>query len=172
MEEPLIRPLREGDAEALLRFYQGLSPETVRFYEPYSNMSLETMEDVVRQAVSGRDFARVLVASSGDIVGHAFLGNIGAAEPSLGIGIAEPWQNRGYGRRLLAQALAEADARPGVQAVILTVNKQNLRARKMYQEFGFVVCGECDHREPSDSFRMRRMRAGASVAQPGCSGGK
>jgi RimJ/RimL family protein N-acetyltransferase len=168
MEEPTIRPLREGDAEALLRFYQGLSPETVRFYEPYSNISLEMMDDVVRHVASGRDFARVLVTSSGDIVGHVFLGNIGAAEPMLGIGIAERWQNRGYGRRLLAAALAEADARPGVQAVILTVNKQNLRAQKLYQAFGFVIYGECDHREPRDSFRMRRMRGETPVAQPGC----
>jgi ribosomal protein S18 acetylase RimI-like enzyme len=157
-EEPTIRPLSAGDAEALLRFYAGLSAATVHFYEPYSAITRGMMADVVDRAESGRDFARVLVTPEGEIVGHAFLSDIGGAEPSLGIGVADDWQSRGWGRRLLAEMLAEADGRPEVQGVILTVNKQNARALKLYTRFGFSVYGECDHREPGDSFRMRRAK--------------
>jgi ribosomal protein S18 acetylase RimI-like enzyme len=158
--EPCIRPLSAGDTEALLRFYQRLSAETVLFYDPHPGATLETMQDVVRRAVSGEDVARVLVTASGEIVGHVFLRDIASAEPSFGIGIAEDWQNRGYGPKLTAEVLAVADARSEVQAVVLTVNKRNLRAQKLYRDFGFVVYGECDHREPRDSYRMRRPKGG------------
>jgi len=171
MEEPTIRPLHAGNAEALFRFYQGLSPETAGFYEPYTGLTLEKMEAVVAQAVSGRDFAPVLVAASGEIVGHAFLADVSTAEPTLGIGLADEWQNRGYGPRLVGEVLTEADARAEVQAVVLTVNKQNARALRLYRKLGFIIYGECDHREPGDSFRMRRTRAGLAADARGESSG-
>lgn len=163
-ENPGIRPLYDGDAEALLRFYQGLSAETVFFYDPHPGATLESMQEVVRRAVSGQDVARALVTESGEIVGHVSLRDIGSAEPSFGIGIADEWQNRGYGPQLTAHVLAQADAHPEVHAVVLTVNKTNLRAQKLYREFGFVVYGECDHREPGDSYRMRRPTGGHLAA--------
>jgi RimJ/RimL family protein N-acetyltransferase len=158
--EPCIRPLLAGDAEGLLRFYQGLSEQTVHFYEPYSEQSKQRMDEVVRRAVSGEDVARVLVTASGEIVGHAFLSDVNKPEPSFGIGLADAWQGRGYGSRLMAAVVAEADARAHVDAVVLTVNKQNVRALKMYRMFGFDVCGECTHRQQNDSFRMRRPKGG------------
>jgi RimJ/RimL family protein N-acetyltransferase len=142
-----------------------LSDATVHFYEPYTQPTLETMREVVARAIAGRDLALVLEAPGGDIVGHAFLSEVGAPEPTLGIGLADAWQNRGYGPRLMGRLLAQADARPGVQAVLLTVNKQNARALKMYLRFGFAIDGECDHRAPDDSYRMRRRRP-RSVAPP------
>lgn len=154
--EPIIRPLAEGDAEALLQFYQGLSEETIHFYEPYSERTPEQMEKVVQRATSGQDIALVLVTSSGEIVGHAFLSDIDKPEPCFGIGLADGWQSRGYGPRLMAEVIAEADARPHVQAVVLTVNKQNARALKTYRKCGFAVCGECTHHTENDSYRMRR----------------
>ena len=156
--EPCIRPLSAGDAEALLRFYQDLSEQTVHFYEPYSERSKERMDEVARRAVSGQDVALVLVNGWGEIVGHGFLTDINKPEPSFGIGLADAWQGRGYGPRLTAAVLAEADARPSVAAVLLTVNKQNVRALNTYRKFGFAVYGECDHREPGDSYRMRRAK--------------
>ena len=155
-DEPIIRPLAEDDAEALLRFYQGLSAETIHFYQPYSERTPEQMAKVVQRAASGQDIARVLVTSSGEIIGHAFLSDIDKPEPCFGIGLADGWQNRGYGPRLMAKVIAEADARPHVQAVVLTVNKQNARALKTYRRFGFWVYGECTHRAENDSYRMRR----------------
>ncbi|UCH35788.1 MAG: GNAT family N-acetyltransferase [Armatimonadota bacterium] len=163
--EPIIRPLCAGDAEALLRFYQGLSEATVHFYEPYRDITLQVMEDVLARVVSGQDVARVLATPVGEIVGHALLMNIAAAEPTLGIGIADRWQNRGFGPRLMAEVLAEADARPEVQAVILTVNKKNTRALALYQRFGFTIYDECEHREPGDSYRMRRPKSAAQSAR-------
>jgi RimJ/RimL family protein N-acetyltransferase len=159
-DEPIIRPLAEDDAEALLRFYQGLSAETTHFYQPYSERTPEQMEKVVQRAASGQDVARVLVTASGEIVGHGFLSDIEKPEPSFGIGLADGWQSRGYGPRLMAEVIAEADARPHVQAVILTVNKQNARALRTYRKFGFEVYGECAHRAENDSYRMRRTRGG------------
>jgi len=148
--------MRAGDAEALLRFYHGLSDATVHFYEPYSQPTPENMREVVERAVAGCDLALVLVTPDGEIVGHAFLSDISAPEPTLGIGLADAWQNKGYGPQLMTRLLAEADARRHVEAVLLSVNKQNARALKMYTSFGFSIYGECDHRAPGDSYRMRR----------------
>jgi len=60
----------------------------------------------------------------------------------LGMGVLAPHRGKGIGRALLAAALLAARER-GMTRVELTVRTDNLRARKLYESFGFTVEGLC-----------------------------
>jgi putative acetyltransferase len=81
---------------------------------------------------------------------------------SLGLGVALPWQGRGIGRRLLAQALDWADNWAGVLRVELHVHADNERAMALYRSLGFVEEGRhkaygLKNGRYVDSFSMARL---------------
>jgi putative acetyltransferase len=110
---------------------------------------------------------RLVAVASGEIVGMAGLHMAGMSlrrlhVRNLGIGVSLPWQGRGIGRRLLAQALDWADNWAGVLRVELHVHADNERAKALYQSMGFVEEGR--HKAYSlkggryvDSFSMARL---------------
>lgn len=59
----------------------------------------------------------------------------------FGMVVSPEWRRQGWGRWLLAAALAAA-RQQGRQAVRLTVSSHNLAAQRLYQQLGFVSFGE------------------------------
>lgn len=59
----------------------------------------------------------------------------------LEIMVAQPSRGQGVGRRLLSAAMEWAVAHPSITKVGLSVFSENLKAAKLYQEFGFVEEG-------------------------------
>lgn len=55
--------------------------------------------------------------------------------------VAPAWRGKGLGMQLLEQALAFADAMPGLRQVTLTVTAGNAAAVTLYESMGFVVFG-------------------------------
>ena len=51
--------------------------------------------------------------------------------------LLEEYQGKGYGQKMLQHVIEAAEDR-GFSSVILAVNKQNLKAQKAYERFGFV----------------------------------
>ena len=96
----------------------------------------------------GLPWIRTFVAlADGEPVGFAMCSlEAAAGEVDLiAVAVAEPWQSRGIGRRLLQ--LAEEEARQlatdGPAVLRLTVAEDNPRARAFFERFGFVaVAGE------------------------------
>ena len=60
---------------------------------------------------------------------------------SLGIALAQEYQGRGLGRRLITRLLDWADNWGGVLRVELHVHADNDRARALYESLGFVEEG-------------------------------
>lgn len=139
----LLRPLQEGDAPALLMFYNGLSPASIRTFRPLgTKTTLEACVEIVR----GNDPIRrtrydLVAARAGEIMGWAFLARLDDPTPSLGLGIADASQGRRLGGALLDRLLAWARTQD-VAGVCLIAVKDNARAIRLYESRGFVAHGE------------------------------
>jgi ribosomal protein S18 acetylase RimI-like enzyme len=63
--------------------------------------------------------------------------------PELGLAILEPYRRQGLGRALLVALIDRARA-DGIGALSLSVEDDNLAARTLYQNLGFVTVGRDD----------------------------
>lgn len=70
----------------------------------------------------------------------------------LEIAVQPAMQGRGYGKALLAQAIALA-RRNGAERMFLEVRESNARARKMYTSFGFEETGRRRNYYPTENGR-------------------
>ncbi len=70
----------------------------------------------------------------------------------LEIAVQPAMQGRGYGKALLAQAIALA-RRNGAVRMFLEVRESNARARKMYTSFGFQETGRRKNYYPTENGR-------------------
>jgi ribosomal-protein-alanine N-acetyltransferase len=81
----------------------------------------------------------------------------------LTIAVDEAWRQRGVGRALLEEAIAESERR-GAQALLLEVGVTNYAAQALYRRAGFLTVGRRKnyYRGPSgmeDALIMRRQIA-------------
>ncbi len=97
------------------------------------------------QKVEPQDCKLVAVVGN-EVVGSAALHSAGTSlrrrhVRSLGIAIAQEYQGRGLGRRLITRLLDWADNWGGVLRIELHVHADNDRARALYESLGFVEEG-------------------------------
>ena len=57
----------------------------------------------------------------------------------------QQYQRQGYGRQAMQALIAQMNALPGGQAIILNVVPANLGARRLYESLGFVIYEENEH---------------------------
>lgn len=164
-ERPEIRRLRPGDAGALCRFYNELSPASKGTFRPLGVCTtLDTCRDIARDNGGKHQTRFDLVAlHSGAIVGWAFLWNLDSDEPTFGLAVADDYQGRGLGASL-AREVMDAAAHLGLARVVLTVVKDNHRARRLYERLSFSVYGEFVHEE--DGLTYLRMAAAPGQCPP------
>lgn len=122
-----LRPMREADLREVLHI------ERRSFTIPWS--------DATFRGLLRRQSATLLVAeTAGKVVGYAALW-FAAEEAELGdLAVLPELRGRGFGRRLLDGALAEA-ARRGARQVYLEVRESNVAARRLYERAGFTTAG-------------------------------
>ena len=143
----LIRRLVPSDAVA----YQSLRLAALResptafssSYEEECDTPLSTIEAHMAPD-SGRN--RFGAFDGADLVAVVGVGREGARKVHHngfigGMFVAPAWRDKGLGRQLLEQALAFADAMPGLHQVTLTVTAGNAAAVTLYESMGFVVFG-------------------------------
>lgn len=118
--EPLIRPVRAGDAGPVREFLCGLSPGTAyrRFFAGIGHPSAAWTERLIRVEPGRR---AVLIATAGATV----VGLADCARPldapelvEAGVVVADGWQRRGLGPRLVG-ALLTGETAAGAQALRL-----------------------------------------------------
>jgi ribosomal protein S18 acetylase RimI-like enzyme len=153
---PDIRPLRDGDAPALLAFYNGLSRASIRTFRPLREQTTrEVCEAIVRDHTAPLATRYDLAAfCDRTIIGWAFLVGLDKAEPSLGLGVADAYHGQGWGSALLDRLLAWARERALARVHLIAV-QDNDRAVYLYQSRGFVTTGEFfDERDQLPYLRM------------------
>lgn len=133
-----IRQLRTGDAVALAEFYNTLSAPSKRLFKPCGLVvTLERCRRIVRenQPEIGKKFDAVAVLDK-RIVGWSFLWSLQSGSPTFGLAVADDFQNRRLGGKLMDHVLQAAAARD-IHNITLTVVRDNKPALRLYERKGF-----------------------------------
>jgi GNAT superfamily N-acetyltransferase len=131
MQRTQLRPVRPDDEERIRRFLAGLSlhTQTLRFFTGVSAPSAA----LVRALLAADEHREALVATDdrGEIVAHAmsFRGG-GYADVEIAVVVADAWQGRGLGTRLVDELLSRAALR-GARAVGMDVMGENRRVLRL-----------------------------------------
>ena len=106
----IIRRIRSGDENALIGFYNGLSESSKRTFRPIGfTTTLNVCKDIIQDNSPEIDKKFDLMAPHGDrIVGWSFLWNIQSGEPIFGLGVADDFQGKGLGSKLIDSVMKEA----------------------------------------------------------------
>lgn len=133
-----IRAAEPADANALsaLLGHPEVAPATLQLPDMPVASRLEML-----QRVDPRD-CRLVALDGTTLVGTAGLHTLAPTlrrqhVRMLGIAVAPGWQGRGVGSALLERLLHWADRWAGVLRIELHVHADNLRARALYERFGF-----------------------------------
>jgi GNAT superfamily N-acetyltransferase len=153
-----IRPVRRSDAAALFAFYEGLSLDSR--HSRFLGFARVTRNQAERMAAADAIGRCGLVAAdpiTGEILGHLCLEPTERAGLEIGIAVADPWQGKGLGRRLLAEGLAWARRR-GVPELYGVALSDNVRILRLASSLGVP----CTSRSVGDGL----VQATISVARP------
>ena len=151
----IIRRIRLGDESALVEFYNALSESSKRTFRPIGyTTTLNACENIIKDnnPEIEKEFDLVGLHET-RIVGWSFLWNLESGEPTFGLGVADDFQGRGLGSRLMDSVMKAARER-GLKKVLLTVVQYNQVAWKMYEKRGFVKYGEFVGEDGLDYWRM------------------
>jgi putative acetyltransferase len=151
MNDVVIRRMEPSDAEGVASTFRSRGAAFGTLQNPYPSIA----EWAKRLADNdpARDYGFVALVS-GAIVGHAGL-HRSSPNPRrahawhLGMAVADEWQGRRIGTRLMETMIDLADQWLGVLRIELTVYCDNARAIALYEHFGFVIEG----RHPAYSLR-------------------
>jgi RimJ/RimL family protein N-acetyltransferase len=141
----VIRRGEMEDARAMVAFLADLFDEELDTIGPREAPSIEAEREIIeRMEEDGRCF--FMLAFHGDKV-VALLDVQTPVRPEsrhmgkLGVSVAKGWRDRGVGRRLIAEAIAEAKAWPGYCRLELEVTAWNERGIHLYESLGFKIEG-------------------------------
>lgn len=137
MTPPPLRPAVRGDLPALRRFVAALSlrSRVQRFFAP-----LRELPPALVQAVERGDTAHhlLLAEHDGEVVALGQYADAGAGRCEVALVVADRWQGRGLGRRLLARLLADA-AGHGLHEAVLETMAGNRPMQALARWAGFVL---------------------------------
>jgi len=152
-----IRPLQPGDAEIERRFVTGLSEETrysrllggsLKITEAYIRRLIEVdgVREVALAAITMLDESEIIIG-----VGRYVLEAEGRG-CEFALVVADAWQGRGIGRRMLEKLIAIARAR-GIALIYGDVLSTNIAMLTLARRMGFTLA-----RHPDDATVTRVRR--------------
>lgn len=150
-----IRPALPGDSGPLSRMLLAQRTEYMRHFSPFA-FSEPILKEIF---VSAKDDRYWLLLTGGDLAGLFMLRGFdtGYETPSFGVAVSEHYSGLGLSSLALSFAISWCAANR-VPAVMLKVHPENAKAKKIYERFGFELCG-IDPK--NDNLIMRRKVRGA-----------
>ena len=139
-----LRPGRAGDADALLRFFDGLSPQSR--YQRFLGFPLLDAERARRLLAAEALEAMTLVGEvSARMVAFAgfYRTDVRTDRAEVAFAIADALQGRGIGTRMLEQ-LSEIARRRGIRSFEASVLADNRRMLDVFTDCGFPVTTRVD----------------------------
>ena len=152
-----VRPIRHDDGKREEAFVRGLSLES-RYQRMLSGGTKITPEwiDSMTHIDYHRHMAFAVTTVSGGAEQFVGVGRyvVDAATPSADVALvlADAWQRKGLGRRLL-ETLLEHAARAGIREAVAVVLATNVAMLRLARSMGFTV-----HPEPGDATVLRIAR--------------
>jgi acetyltransferase len=144
-----IRPIRAEDEPLIVRFHESLSEETVRnrYFLSMKLGARTAHERLVKVCFADYDREMALVAEQIDrssgvrtIIAVGRLSRIrGRSEAEFALLVADHWQNRGLGRKLLRR-LIEIGQQEGISRIVGHVLQDNLEMQRLCESTGFHFC--------------------------------
>ncbi len=133
-----LRPIRPDDADALQRFHQAQSPESIylRFFAPMPRLSERDLHRFTH--VDHRDRVALVLTVGGQIIGIGRYDRVAPAEAEVAFNIADAQQGRGVGSVLL-EHLAAAARENGVHRFQAEVLPQNGKMLGVFRDAGYEV---------------------------------
>jgi len=172
-----VRPIEASDRDALRAGFERLSAESRyrRFFTPMPTLSNRDLDYLTRVDHHDHEALIALDAPDGHIVGVARFVRTGPNEAEPAIVVADDWQGRGLGRRLMG-ALADRALEEGVSRFRAPVLAENEAALRMLGSLG-EYWQRPDGREvevaidlaPAPTDRRTLMRLLRSAAEGGLS---
>lgn len=149
-----IGPVGRTDGERLGEFFDGLSERTRAVFGPHYRFDREHAEQIAQGGQGDRSKKYFVAvhetagdrAGSAPLVGLTWFWHWTCKVPWFGIMIADAYQNRGLGQKMLQTMMAEAE-RSGKGGILLTTAKTNVRAQELYKRNGFNALGHSDNGE-------------------------
>jgi len=163
----VVRRITEADIGGFYEVLDAVARES-NFLRGNKAPPIEAVSSFVLGNLSTRNPQFVAVAE-GRIVGWCDIVRAAGMHErhlgELGMGIRAEWRGRGIGRRLLIDTVDAADAENFLR-IELSVHSDNVRAIKLYRDFGFVEEGRkirarLKGRIPVDVIMMARLRPDA-----------
>ena len=151
----LLRPIRPGDAPALTRLYDRLSPESAyqRFFAVMRRLPPDWAR-ILADVDHDRRAAIVAAGPEGELIGVARYGTEpGADEAEIAVVVQDAWQGRGLGTILLSALLDHAVSR-GITRFLAYVLADNHRMLRLVGRQGVVT--ERSHDQGVVSLRFTR----------------
>ncbi len=138
IESLRIRQFAADDRPLVEAFFDGLGVESRAFFDRADGNrrgALRFFEQKSEDAIRW-----MAVDEAGRMVGYVFLWDVSRGVPWLGVAVADAYQGRRLGGRLLAHAHDHArDAGKG--GIFLTTHVANLRAQSLYERVGYERLG-------------------------------
>lgn len=139
-----IRPIDAGDREALVRFYTGLSEDSLslRFHGASHGIADRAAATFCGTDHEHREGLVAVLDEPGVpdpiIVGHLCLEPSGAREMEMAVAVVDAWQRRGIGRRLLGAAMAWA-GQHGIERLRASMLSTNVAVLGLLRSMGREV---------------------------------
>jgi len=133
-----LRRVKPGDAEALVRFYNNRSVESVRHFKPLGEQAAVAnfVEIIAANSVDVAVQFDLVALHEADIIGWAFVWKLQTAQPKFGMVVGDQVQGRKVGEQLMANVMSHARDLD-LKRIFLTVVTDNARAIGLYQQHGF-----------------------------------
>ena len=141
IESMQIRPLIPTDRARVQAFFRALGEEGSRFFNLHEYNERCTYDFLDGERPHHMYWAAVADTPAGEeIAGLVFLFKTDTGVPWLGVGVAEKWQGRHLGRRLLTVAQQWARS-AGAGGIMLTTARDNIRGQMLYKRMGYKNIG-------------------------------
>ncbi|HZU61436.1 MAG TPA: GNAT family N-acetyltransferase [Solirubrobacteraceae bacterium] len=132
-----VRPVRRDEAEAVRRFLEDVSPESIAF-RFFGTPSAEWIVQWSTDVDYADRFALVAETGAAHLVAHAAYIREGEGRAEVAFLVADSWQGRGISTILLAHLAAIAE-RHGISTFTAEVLPSNHRMIEVFRESGFPV---------------------------------
>lgn len=147
----IIRQAEPNDARALLGLTQQVGKETnyLTFGPEGVNLSVAQEMDLIETFASSERNLMLVVEADDQIIGMGNLATFGGLKQShvaeIGLSLVQEYWGYGIGK-LLMEDLLDFGRDVGLKVITLEVVKDNQRAVKLYEHFGFEIVGTLKQR--------------------------